>query len=178
MHEIKCPHCSQAFKIDEAGYAAILKQVRDSDFEKQIHERLELAEQDKRKAVELAEIKTAKKEQQTSAAKEAEIQKLKAKLDSVELAQKLAVKEAVDDLKEKRTALLNDLEQAKLLQEAASKAADEKLVTEIHKTATSKNAEIQDLKAKLDATEVSNKLSIAEALSVVEKERDDQEVAF
>ncbi|WP_282097774.1 MULTISPECIES: hypothetical protein [Brucella] len=45
MHEIICPHCNKAFKIDEAGYADILKQVRDTDFEKQLHERLELAEQ-------------------------------------------------------------------------------------------------------------------------------------
>jgi hypothetical protein len=54
MHEIICPHCGKAFKIDEAGYADILKQVRDGEFEQQLHERLELAEQDKRNAVELA----------------------------------------------------------------------------------------------------------------------------
>jgi phage terminase large subunit GpA-like protein len=54
MHDIICPHCGKAFKIDEAGYADILKQVRDSAFEQQLHERLELAEQDKRNAVELA----------------------------------------------------------------------------------------------------------------------------
>jgi hypothetical protein len=48
MNEIVCPHCGKAFKIDEAGYADILKQVRDSEFEQQLHERLELAEQDKR----------------------------------------------------------------------------------------------------------------------------------
>ena len=47
MHEIICPHCGKAFKIDEAGYANILKQVRDGDFEKQLHDRLELAEKDK-----------------------------------------------------------------------------------------------------------------------------------
>ena len=41
MHEIKCPHCGKAFKIDEAGYADILKQVRDGDFEQQLHERLD-----------------------------------------------------------------------------------------------------------------------------------------
>ena len=57
MHEIICPHCKQAFKIDEAGYADILKQVRDKDFEQQLHERLELAEQAKRNAVELATAK-------------------------------------------------------------------------------------------------------------------------
>ena len=49
MNDIICPHCSKAFKIDEAGYADILKQVRDTDFEHQLHERLELAERDKQK---------------------------------------------------------------------------------------------------------------------------------
>lgn len=51
MHEIICPHCNKAFKIDEAGYADILKQVRDGDFDKQLHERLELAEREKRDAI-------------------------------------------------------------------------------------------------------------------------------
>ena len=54
------PHCSKAFKIDEAGYADILKQVRDGAFEQQLHERLELAEQDKRNAVELAQAQVAR----------------------------------------------------------------------------------------------------------------------
>ena len=59
MHGITCPHCGKAFKIDEAGYADILKQVSDAEFERQLHERLELAEQDKRTAVELARTKIA-----------------------------------------------------------------------------------------------------------------------
>ena len=46
MNEIKCPHCGKAFKIDAAGYADILKQVRNSEFEHELHERLELAEKD------------------------------------------------------------------------------------------------------------------------------------
>jgi hypothetical protein len=56
MHEIICPHCSKAFKIDEAGYADILQQVRDHAFEEQLRERLELAERDKQSAVELAKV--------------------------------------------------------------------------------------------------------------------------
>ena len=43
MNEIICPQCKKAFKIDETGYADILKQVRDADFDKQLHERLELS---------------------------------------------------------------------------------------------------------------------------------------
>lgn len=76
MHEIICPHCNKAFKIDEAGYADILKQVRDGDFEKQLHERLELAEQDKRNAVELAQAKVASELQKTTSAKDFEIHEL------------------------------------------------------------------------------------------------------
>ena len=72
MHEIICPHCGKAFKIDEAGYADILKQVRDGEFEQQLHERLELAEQDKRNAVELAETRVASEAQKAAAAKDAE----------------------------------------------------------------------------------------------------------
>ena len=44
MNEIKCPHCGQTFTVDEAGYADIVKQVRDSEFEQQLHDRLELAD--------------------------------------------------------------------------------------------------------------------------------------
>ncbi len=44
MKDIICPHCHKAFKVDEAGYADILKQVRNSEFEEQLHQRLDLAE--------------------------------------------------------------------------------------------------------------------------------------
>ena len=82
MHEIICPHCHKAFKIDEAGYADILKQVRDGDFEHQLHERLELAEKDKLTAVELANARLASELQGAAAAKDTEIQSLKARVDA------------------------------------------------------------------------------------------------
>lgn len=50
MNEIICPHCSKAFKIDESGYADILKQVHDREFDKQLHARLEQAEKEKVKS--------------------------------------------------------------------------------------------------------------------------------
>ena len=69
MHDITCPHCGKAFQIDEAGYADILKQVRDEDFEHQLHERLALAEKDKRTAIELATTRVASEMQAAAAAK-------------------------------------------------------------------------------------------------------------
>jgi hypothetical protein len=173
MHEIICPHCRKAFKIDEAGYADILKQVHDSEFEQQIHERLELAEQEKLNAVELAETKGASELQKAGAAKDAEIQKLQARLDADAVARKLAVTEALSIVEKERDALTNELEQAKHEKQAASKLAEAMLANELQKTAATKDAEIQSLNSKLGTIELAQKLAITEAVSAVEKERDE-----
>lgn len=173
MHEIICPHCNKAFKIDEAGYADILKQVRDSDFEKQLRERLELAEQDKRNAVELAQAKVANELQKAAAAKDSEIQELKTRLESGEVAKKLAVAEALGAVEKERDALLHELESVRRDNEATSKLAEAKLLSELQKAASTKNEEIQGLKARLDAGEISQKLAVTEAVSAIEKERDE-----
>ena len=91
MHEIICPHCRKAFKIDEAGYADILKQVRDGEFEQALHERLELAEREKQGAIALAKAEVTNALQKAAAAKDTEIQALKAQLDAGEVERKLAV---------------------------------------------------------------------------------------
>jgi hypothetical protein len=173
MQDIICPHCGKAFKIDEAGYADILKQVRDSEFEQQLHERLELAEQDKRNAVELARTKVASELQKSASAKDAEIQELKARLEAGEVARKLAVNEALSAVEKERDALASELAQAKHDRHATAKLAEATLANELQKAAAAKDALIQDLKAKLDASTVVQKLAINEAVSVVEKERDE-----
>ena len=173
MHDIICPNCNTAFKIDEAGYADILKQVRDSEFEQQLHERLELAEKDKRNAVELARSEVGSEMQKVTAAREAEIQELKAKLDAGAVAQKLAVTEALSAVEKERDALTNELEKAKQDRQTALELAEAKLSRDVQQTAARKDAEIQDLKAKLDAREVAQKLAVTEAVGAVEKERDE-----
>jgi len=173
MHEIICPHCRKAFKIDEAGYADILKQVRDGEFEQQLHDRLELAERDKQSAVELAKIKVASELQRSAAAKDAEIQELKARLDAGAVARKLAVAEALSVVERERDELANELKQARHDKQAAAQLADAKLVNELQRAASAKDAEIQDLKARLDAGDVARKLAVSEAVSAVEKERDE-----
>lgn len=173
MHEVICPHCGKAFKIDEAGYSNILKQVRDSEFEKQLHERLELAEQDKRNAIELAQSRLAGELQKAAAARDAEIQELKAMLDASDMARKLAVTEALSALEKERDRLAGELEQARRDGQAASRLAEAGLANELQKAAAIKDSEIQGLKARLDGIEVAQKLAITEAVSVVEKERDE-----
>ena len=173
MHEIICPHCNKAFKIDEAGYADILKQVRDTAFEQQLHERLELAERDKLNAVELAKARVASDLQKAASAKDAEIQDLKARLDAGETARKLALAEALSAVEKERDALANDLEQARLDKQAASTLAEAKHVNELQRAAAIRDSEIQALKARLDATGVAQQLAITEAVNVVAKQRDE-----
>ena len=173
MHEIICPHCKKAFKVDEAGYADILKQVRDGKFEQELHDRLALAEQDKLNAVELAKSQLASESQKSAAGKDAEIQDLKARLDAGETARKLAVAEALGAVEKQRDALANELAQARRDQQAATELADAKLVHGLQSAAAAKDAEMQSLKARLDAIAVAQKLAITEAVSVVERERDE-----
>ncbi len=172
MHEIICPHCKKAFKIDEAGYADILKQVRDSEFEQQLHDRLELAEKEKINAVELAKEKVGSEMQKAAAAKDTEIQGLKAKLDGVEVTQQLAVTEALKVIEKERDVLANELKQAKQDKETTSELAKANHSNQLQETSAKKDAEIQELKAKLSADEVAQKHAITEAVNEAEKGRD------
>ncbi len=176
MHEIICPHCSKAFKIDEAGYADILKQVRDGEFEQQLHDRLELAEREKRDAIALAKAEVTNALQKAAAAKDTEIQALKAQLDAGEVERKLAVTEALGTVSKERDALANELAQARSAQQAAAQLAEAKLAHALQAEAAKKDAEIQALQAQLAASDVARQLAVTEAVNqavgVVAQERD------
>src|SRR5690554_2033331 len=92
MNEIICPNCKKAFKVDEAGFADILKQVRDHQFEEELTTRLALAEREKINAVELAKVQVKNLLQEDLAKKDRELSELKAKSDAT-LAEQLAKKE-------------------------------------------------------------------------------------
>jgi hypothetical protein len=176
MHEIICPHCSKAFKVDEAGYADILKQVRDSAFEQQLHERLELAEQDKRNAVELAQARLAGESQKAAAAKDAEIQALKSRLDAGEVARKLAVAEALSAVEKERDSLANELAQARRDRQAATELAEAQRLNALQAAAAQQAAEIQELKATLARAELEKQLaaqSLKDKYETQIKDRDD-----
>ena len=157
MHEIICPHCSKAFKIDEAGYADILKQVRDGEFEQQLHERLELAEQEKRNAVALAEAKLANASQQAAAAKDAEIQALKSKLEAGGMAQQLAIAQALASVEKERDALKGGLERAQLEKALAEKSLKDKYETQL-KDRDDAIERLRDMKARLSTKMVGETL--------------------
>ena len=77
MHEIKCPHCGEAFTVDEAGYSAILDQVRTKEFDAELHRQLEMLAESERKENELRLNKAA-------AQKDGEINDLRLKIQQLE----------------------------------------------------------------------------------------------
>jgi hypothetical protein len=102
MNEIICPGCKKAFKIDEAGFADILKQVRTQEFERELHERAELFEKDKQSAVQLAAANTKNELQAELAKSAAEIAELRATKDA-----------EVTELKSERATLIAELKAEK-----------------------------------------------------------------
>ena len=102
MKDIKCPHCKKTFKVDEAGFADILKQVRDDQFEKELHERVAIAKKEQESAIKLAEANIKNSTQADLAKKDSEIAVMKSKIDSAEIGKKLAVTEAVNSVEKER----------------------------------------------------------------------------
>lgn len=156
MNEIICPHCNKAFKVDEAGYADILKQVRDHQFEEELNKRLQLAEKEKQNAVQLAEanLKNALQDQITR--KEAELATIKIQKEA-ELTAKLAEmeKNAIAKLQQKEAelnALKSKIESAELekkLSITTAVQAIEKQRDELANTLKNKEIEKQLLEKSL-----------------------------
>jgi hypothetical protein len=169
MHEISCPHCNKAFQIDEAGYASILQQVRDDAFESEMTTRLQLAEDDKRSAVELARSKAESDARDVAAKKDSEIQQLRAQLDSEATKRELAVTQAVTDVKSK-----GDVEVAELKALLASRDTSEALA--ITRAVSTVEQERNQLQADLNlakAQEETKALAMKEKYDVEISLRDD-----
>ena len=95
MQEIRCPKCGEVFQVDESGYAAIVRQVRDSEFGKEIRERTQQFEMDKKNAVKLAVTEAASKKEKELLEKDREIAELRARIENSDNMRKLAVSEAI-----------------------------------------------------------------------------------
>ena len=177
MNEIICPNCKKAFKVDEAGFADILKQVRDHEFEEELSNRLNLAEKDKENAIKLAEANLrnslqeslSKKDSEISAlkaksekellekmnAKESELTELKAKIENAELVKKLAISEVTNKYEKERDDLANAVSTIKLEKQNLENSLIQKYSTELQNKdviiqfKTDELERVKDMKLKL-----------------------------
>ena len=153
MNDIICPNCKKAFKVDEAGFADIMKQVRDHKFEEELRERLSIAEKEKESAVKLAESnlknklqeELAKKDRdlldlkaekdrklaEQLAKKEAELAEMKSKIDKSEIEKKLSVTEAVKRIEKERDDLAHNLKNKETEKQLLEKSLYEKFASEL-----------------------------------------------
>lgn len=155
MNEIICPHCKKAFKVDEAGFADIAKQVRDHEFEKEINSRLALANQEKDTAIKLAEANIKGLMQQSISDKDRELSELNAKLSAAKTEKELEISKAVNVIAKEKDDLLNSLKNKELEAEVKRRDLVEKFNEEIKtrdKIIELKDQEIEhrkDMKQKL-----------------------------
>jgi hypothetical protein len=179
MNEIKCPHCTKTFNLDDAGYADILKQVKNHEFEIELEKREKELERQRQEALKLADAQANEKLQAALRTKDAELAALQAKvgtelaelksqLSNFELQKSLAVKEAVSVLEQDKNKLEAELQTEKKLKDMelqSQKAAlEEKLRSEVER----KNDELRlkdeaierlrDFKAKLSTKMVGESL--------------------
>jgi hypothetical protein len=148
INEVKCPHCGTAFTIDESEYADIVRQVRTVEFESDLHARLADAEKAKHTEIELAEAKVAQLAQKAAAEKDADIERLKAQLDTAATLQELAISKAVSTAEKQ----LGEAESLLALQKAEQKVKDAALIDSHSKELALKDELIErykDMKAKL-----------------------------
>lgn len=144
---IQCPNCQEVFKVDDSVYTDIVKQVRDQQFNDEVNNRLQAAENEKKAAVELAETQIKRSLEKQLADKENEINALKLK-SKAELTEQLAKKQQeIDALKLK---------------------SKSELVDEVSK----KDEQIRVLQSKIDNAEVQKQLEVSNAINGIEKERD------
>lgn len=143
--------------MDEAGYADILNQVRNDQFEKELHDRLKEAEQRQKTEIALAESKIAEKLKEEASKKDAELATLKAELKATETEKKLAVQEALAKIEKERDKLKSDLEMAQAKAELEAKSQKELHATQL-KDRDDAIERLKDMKAKLSTKMVGETL--------------------
>ena len=168
MNEIKCPKCKEVFKVDESGFADIVKQVRDQEFDKAIREREELLRADKENAVQFAEADTKNIMQADIAKRDAEIAELKAKISATDTEKKLAVTEALARIEKEKDSLVAELSK----KDEAIKLIEAEMKNSLQEDMAQKDARIAELKAQMEAMDTEKKLAVTEAVSQIEKDRD------
>ncbi|MBQ2975658.1 MAG: DUF2130 domain-containing protein [Phascolarctobacterium sp.] len=169
MQEIKCPKCGEVFQVDESGYAAIVKQIRDREFQKEVYEReqqfkahLQTLEKDRQLA-----IKNAVGE------KDAEIAQLKAQLNANAQNNKLSVSEAVA-VKEKE---ITALEARLAAYEMEKRLAVSEVVFKTERQLAAKNEELIKLTNQIESNEKESKIreqSIKDGYEAKLKIKDEQ----
>ena len=161
MNEIKCPKCGEVFQVDESGYAAILKQVRDKEFSKEIANREKQFENDKENALKMAEILQEANYKKVLAEKDSKITELKTQITTEQKEKQNAIKDIENKAEKEILELKNKYESEK-----------SRLKNQIETFNKDKTIEINKIREELDLkiTKLENNIILAEKESKIKEQ--------
>ena len=116
MAELKCPHCGQAFTVDDAELSSIIAQIRDREFDMDVKSRVRELEEH-----------LSQKHRLELEAKENELEAKENELKAKDNEKKLAVMEAVRAYEDEKRDLENRLIQQKEKDELLLKQKDDQI---------------------------------------------------
>ncbi len=154
MQEIKCPKCGEVFQVDESGYAAIVKQVRDKEFDKEISARENQFISEKETAIQLAKAETESRFNDELNKKDLLIAELQSKIDTEANAKKLAISEIANEKNQEIAQLKSQIDSA----EKDKELAVNKAVSEKEKELAEKEKQIAELNGQIKTGEKESEL--------------------
>ena len=176
MQEIKCPKCGEVFQVDESGYAAIVKQVRDDEFRKELEQRERAFVNERNMAVELA-VKKAQSEKDTEIARlGAQMAQLRAQIQSGSAEKNAALREA--DAKNMLALTQKDAEIDRLKSRIRASEADRQLA--VQSAVSVKDAQIAQLKNEIEREKLTAQLKAksVEDQHKLEISQKDEQIAY
>jgi hypothetical protein len=163
MQEIKCPNCGQVFQVDETGYAQIVQQVRDSEFEKEIAKReSELAEK-RENELRMARMEQEKQFDKTLSEKESELADREKKIELLK-AEKQSETEKI------RTEKDNEIERLKAERDREVERIKADKDREIDRLRADLTEQLNKLKAEVEKSDTEKELAVTRAVQEKDKE--------
>ena len=183
-NEIKCPHCGEAFTVDESGYAAILNQVRDQEFQREVDARVSLAEKSREQEVALAVTRAEEALRAKIAERDGQIaaqaERFKAQAKDFQLAaqnEKSELEKQVESLRARLSSKDGEAEVARQLavSDAVAAEAERLRAVERERDELAQKLESQRAQASMETQIAVQKAEAAakDAQVAVERERDD-----
>lgn len=184
MNEIKCPHCGQVFTVDESGYAALLNQVRDHEFQRELNERISLAEKNREQDMALAVAKAEEELHAQIAQRDSQLaaqtEQFRAEAKDLQLAaqnEKAELEKQLEALKAQLQAQASEADTARKLAvaDALSAESDKLRAVEKERDSLAQQLETQRQQASTETQLALQKQesTLKDARIAVERERDE-----
>ena len=166
--EIRCPNCGQVFTIDESAYESIVRQIRNNEFNEQLHQQQSLMEKEKAQALQLAQQQAASEKQEALSRKEEELHQQQLQIRALQI--QLQEQQEKTDAAVEQALVTKEKELSALrlqLSESSAKAQQEKYqaVSQKERELDGKDAEIRELLVKLQNKDTEQALAVQKAVS-------------